>query len=383
MGGLPAVGQILTRYLPITGNWIYEQLRRLTRHRAVVITRATENLASFPVSAVHSLADQPALGRAWNRAAGAARGYMPFQLNAARAERVQLLHAHFGPAGARAVPLAKALSVPLVTSFYGYDLGRHRAGREGLRRKYAALFRSGAAFVVEGPVAAERLLALGCPPERVIVHRLGVDLERLPYRLRSRCQGDPLRVLMAARFTEKKGLEYGLEAVCVAIESGARLTVTIVGGPGPTAEDRAIERRLHGIVTRHVVADAVRFTGPVDHDEFRRLLYEHHVFLQPSVEASTGDCEGGLPIALIEAAASGMPLIGTWHSDIPDLVRGGETGWLCEERDVHGLVDALAEAAAPGGRLTELGAGARRRVEETFDLRRGSLDDVYQRVLRA
>lgn len=379
----PAVGQLFNRYLPITENWIWEQLRQLRDFRPVVLARRTDNLAAFPLASVHSAGAQPRWRRAASRVREAVAGYTPLHVAAARAEGVRLMHAHFGPVAAWGVTLAARIGVPLIASFYGFDLGRHPRGRAGLSARYARLFERGAAFVVEGPAAGRRLLALGCPEERIVVHHLGVDPDRIPFRQRSRAPGEPLRVLMAARFTEKKGLTYGLEAIARALAEGASLSATVVGDAGRGAADQRVKRELHALVERHGLDDRVRFTGRVPVDEYRRLLYEHDVLLQPSVEAADGDCEGGLPVSLIEAAASGMALIGTRHSDIPEVVKPGVTGWLCDERDVAGLTDALMKAAENADRLALLAAGGRRLIEAEYDARRATLDPVYARVLAA
>ena len=65
----------------------------------------------------------------------------------------------------------------------------------------------------------------------------------------------------------------------------------------------------------------------------------YHVFIQPSCYTATRDCEGGAPLVLLNAQATGMPVITTTHCDIPDEVIHNETGLLTAERDIEGLVD--------------------------------------------
>jgi colanic acid/amylovoran biosynthesis glycosyltransferase len=374
----PGAGQLIGRYLEITENWIHKQLVQLRRFRPVALARRTSNLDRFPLPAIHAQSQLPRWRRALDRAAELPLGYSPTLRAAAQAERVVLLHAHFGPRGVKALPLARSLRVPLVTSFYGFDLGQD--GARALARRYRTLFSEGAAFVVEGPAARARLVELGCRPEKVVINRLGVEMDGIAFARRERPSDRPLRVLMAARFTEKKGLTYGVDALCRAARAGADVTATIVGDAGRSPAEQEIKRRLHETVASSGTPERFRFAGRVKPEELRSLMYDHDVFLQPSVHAADGDCEGGLPVALIEAAATGMGLIASDHCDIPDLVRPGDTGWLCPERDVAGLVAALTDCSSDPERMARYAAAARARAEEAFDVRRSRLDDIYAGV---
>jgi len=377
----PGVGHLLGSYLRLTENWVHQQMRFARTVRAVVLAKRTENLDRFEGPPVHALEQLPASRRAWNATARALAGYDPFFLRHCRAERVRLLHAHFGYRGAKALRLARRLRVPLLTSFYGADMSVHPRGTDGLRRDYRALFDRGDGFIAEGPVARARLIEIGCPPEKIHVHRLGVDLEAIEFRERRRAPDSPLRVLIAARFQEKKGLPYAIEGFCRAARSDARLRLTIVGGPGPGRTGRRIETELHALVGRHGGADQVRFTGFLPWSGMHAIAADHHIFLHPSVTARNGDSEGGHPVVMTEMAAAGMPIIGTAHGDIPEIVVHGETGWLCAERSSEDVAAALAEALAEPGRLSDYGRAARRLVERSYDARRVTLDPIYARYL--
>ncbi|MDP9349108.1 MAG: glycosyltransferase, partial [Gemmatimonadota bacterium] len=205
---------MLSTFLRPTENWIYDQLRFLRTHRAVVLAKHRAQREEFPWEPVYALSARGLPEVALNRGLGRMTGYYPFFVRAARMEGVRLLHAHFGHLGLFALPLARKLGIPLLTSFYGVDMWKHRQGVRGLRRRYAALFAGGDGFLAEGPAARARLVEIGCPPEKVHVHRLGIDPAEVPLAER-RVGGDgELRVLMAARFTEKKGFPYGVEAFC-------------------------------------------------------------------------------------------------------------------------------------------------------------------------
>src|SRR5690606_24335579 len=107
---------------------------------------------------------------------GRADGFVEF---AARLWPAMLLHAHFGTRAWQNLVFQRRLKIPLVTSFYGYDAWMVPERELVWRERYRELFSAGALFLVEGPAMRERLCALGCPEEKIRVHRLGVDLDAL------------------------------------------------------------------------------------------------------------------------------------------------------------------------------------------------------------
>lgn len=382
MGGSePTVAQIHRTYLNLTENWIYHQVRFLRDVRSIFLAKRPANLHLFPWDEVFLLWQQPLLRRQVERLVFAVLGFFPYYREVCRTEGVDLLHAHSGAIGREMLPLAESLGVPLVTSFYGYEMTVHSEGLEGLRRAYRRLFDRGAAFVAEGPHAREQLLRLGCPPDRAHVHRLGIDPDEIPFVERRPAPDGPLRVLAAARFDEKKGLPYAVEAVCRVIRRGIPLELTVVGDAGTAPVQQRIKAELHRLVHHYGVDERVRFTGFLPTEQLRSLAEQHHIFLHPSVHARNGDSEGGHPVVLTEAAAAGMPIIATRHCDIPEVVVHGETGWLCSEKSVEELEAALEEAWEERFSLGRIGRAARRLVEARYDGRRNTLDPIYADVL--
>lgn len=379
----PTVAHIHRIYLNLTENWIYNQVRFLRAVRSIFVAKRPANRDQFPWDPVYLLWDRPRLEREWNRVAYHLLGYYPLYRRICRAEGVDLLHAHSGVQGVQSLRLAESLGLPLLTSFYGYELTVHRKGDEGLRRMYQALFSHGAACIAEGPAARQRLIELGCPPERAWIHRLGLDMRDYPLVERRPADTGRLRVLMAARFDEKKGLPYGMEAFCRVARHEPGLELTVVGDASEAPEQQRIKRELYDLVRRYDVQDRVRFTGFLPVAELRGLALDHELLLHPSVRASNGDSEGGHPVVLTEMAATGMPIIATWHCDIPEVVVDGETGWLCTERNVEELEAALADAWARRADFPAIGRRARVLVETKYDGRANTLDSVYLRVLGA
>jgi len=128
----------------------------------------------------------------------------------------------------------------------------------------------------------------------------------------------------------------------------------------------------------------VDFRGLVPKLELREAYYDHHIFLAPSRTGSKGDNEGGAPVTIIEAQASGMPVVATRHCDIPNVVQEGKSGLLAEERDEEGLGRHLESLAGSPDRLEKMGKWAHRYISENHDARvQGEkLGQIYDEIQR-
>lgn len=278
--------------------------------------------------------------------------------------------AHFGPDGCLIAPVAARLRVPLVVAFYGYDVSRRVRGpaAPGWRRRYAELFERAAAVVaISGHVAAA-LRELGCPEKKLRLVPLGCDLARFPLRDPARRQDEGrVRVLFAGRLTAKKDPLTAIRAVARARELLGRTPALELELVGDGELRAACEREL----LRLGLGGAVRCSGALPHDEVARRMGSAHLYLQPSRTANDGDAEG-LCVTLLEAAATGLPVVATRHAGMADALLEGRSALLADEGDVEGLARHLAELARSPGRWSELGRAGRLHVEERFDLERTS-----------
>ncbi|MCH8873332.1 glycosyltransferase, partial [candidate division KSB1 bacterium] len=380
------VAHLVGTYLNRTQNWIYNQIRFQTGYPAVVLGLRTENRNEFPCDNVYSL--QPDLST-WRFflercACNLQTGYYPYHYQIANKQEIRLLHAHFGRRGLRSLPLAKALGVPIVTSFYGADMSVQRNGLENLKKEYAPLFKTGKIFLVEGPAAKKQLESIGCSPEKIRIQRLGVNLEKITFKSRPVTKKGPIRVLMAATFTEKKGLPYGMEAFCQAARENPRLQLTVVGDARPTKPEEAlIKKHLQNIVSQYDMNDRVDFLGYIANEELKQVAFESHIFMQPSVIASTGDTEGGSPVAITQMAASGLPIISTYHCDIPEAVLDGTSGLLVDERNVEQLRLAILKLANDANLRLKMGKQGRKHISQHFCARKQGekLSEIYREAL--
>jgi colanic acid/amylovoran biosynthesis glycosyltransferase len=208
----------------------------------------------------------------------------------------------------------------------------------------------------------EHVARLAGPQVRERTHVIHCGVVPSRYEGPPRDTGAGLRLLSIGSLQLYKGQAHLVEACRLLVERGVDVTCRIVGaGPEQEALQRAIDAaRLSG---------RVLLLGPRTQDEVAALLGQANCYAQPSVVAPDGQMEG-IPVSIMEALASRLPVVASDLSGIPELVRPGETGWLVPPADAPALADALAEMAANPAEAARRADAGRHLVEQEFDLRR-------------
>ena len=271
------------------------------------------------------------------------------------------VHCQFGNLGPDVLRLKQigAISGKLVTSFRGNDLTGYLQTK---RICYRELFRKGDLFLPVSEVFRHRLIEKGCSPAKITVHRSGVDLTKFQYSLRRRAEGEPTKLISIGRFVEKKGLTYAVKAIARIVDSGYKVSYSLIG-------DGKLRPDLEHLIDQLGVGDHVRLLGCMPHSEVVLHLRNSHLLLAPSVTGTDGDQEG-IPNVLKEAMAMGIPVISTLHGGIPELVENGKSGFLVPERDVEALANRLAYLIDHPERWSEMGSHGRKRIEKYYDINR-------------
>jgi colanic acid/amylovoran biosynthesis glycosyltransferase len=266
---------------------------------------------------------------------------------------VRHVHAHFATHPALAAWVVRALAGTTYSfTAHAHDLYVDTAM---LREKVA-----GARFVVTISEFNRAFLERLCGPaaaRKLHVVRCGVDLSE--FEPRPRRAPDVPTFVCVASLRPYKGHAVLLDACRQLRDRGVRARVLLVG-------DGELRRRLAARVAREGLSGTVELLGARPHEEIPELLAGATAMVLPSVRARDGQMEG-IPVALMEAMAAGVPVITTRLSGIPELVADGETGLLVPERDPAALADAMERLAADpalGGRLA---AAARDAVAARFD----------------
>lgn len=292
--------------------------------------------------------------------------------------RPALIHAHFGVEGVYALPLAQRLGVPLVTTFHGFDATLSTAGLlcSPAYTWYALLrgrlAREGDLFLCASAFLRERIVGLGFPEARARVHYIGVDTKAIGPRAMAE---ETPTILHVARLVPVKGTEYLIRAFAHFAASHAAVQLVIIGDGGLLG---SLRKLAHAVG----VAERVRFLGALPHAEVLAWLRRAMLLALPSVRTASGRVEG-LGMVLLEAAATGVPVVASDIGGIPECVTEDETGFLVPERDVEALAERMGALLGDAALRLRLGAAARARVEERFDLRQQTraLEDLYDSAL--
>lgn len=331
-------------WLEITQTWLYNQVKYLPRDiENHVISRSSRNLDQFALARIHALKDTEFGSYLLYRILslfGKKDGNIRFLKKQLAQIKPDIVHSHFGNNGWAALDAVKGYGAPHFVTFYGQDVSRLPQEKPIWLQRYRDMFNApNTHFLCEGPFMVNSLIKMGCPADKVRVHHLGIEVDKIKYQPRQWYPGEPLKVLIASSFREKKGIPYAVEALG-RISKNMPLEVTIIGDAGTAKESIAEKRRI--IETLDMCKLPVtRMMGYQPQQVLWQEAYTHHLFLSPSVTASDGDTEGGAPLSIIEMAASGMPIVSSFHCDIPEVIDHGNTGWLAAERDVDGIVKCI------------------------------------------
>jgi len=288
---------------------------------------------------------------------------------------VALVHSHFGHYGLDMLNLTRERGIPLLVTFHGFDassLLRVEAYARELRELFAY-----AHVITVSRNMAERLAAYGLDETRLDVHYIGVPVENFDFVERKPlaariADGDPVRFVQVSNFVEKKGHRYTVEAFARYLPDHPRDVLTLAG-------DGPMRASVEALAREKGIADRVRFPGRVVKEQVGDLMRGADVFVHHSVTSANGDMEG-IPTVIMEAMSTGLVVISTRHSGIPELIEDGREGLLVAERDVDGYVECLRGLVEAD---PEIPRRARNKIERSFNIatQNGKLAAIYRRVI--
>lgn len=346
------------RYLPLSETFIYGELRRIRKVRPIVFARKRMNLKRFPYRRIEVLP----------------RGTRDI-VRDFRRRRIRLIHARFGNSGVSLLAAKRRLSIPMLTSFHGFDLPKKRDPSKPYHRKLRFLFRYGDKFTVPSRHMKRKLVRWGCPRNKIKIMYSGIDLSRFTHVEREP-KAEGITIAGVGRLHKKKGFIYLLKAFRLVLSAHPTSRLVIVG-------DGDERRRLKRYIHKWGLKRSVVMKGHVDHRKLTELLQGADIFCLPSVTTKDGNQEG-IPNSIKEAMATGLPIVSTKHGGIPELVEDGREGFLVPERHVGRLARRLIELIESPELRTEFGKRGREKVERRFDAVKQvqRLEGIYARLLQ-
>lgn len=373
------VAHIIGLYLPLTQTFIYEYLKNIKSFESIVVTEKVQNLELFPYDNLCIVRQRSRAEKAVDKISYMLTGRRPAKQSSYEKivvnREAQLLHGHFGWSAATTVPLKRSLGLPLVTTFYGVDVSA-LPKQNGWLEVYKQLFEEGDLFLVEGNQMKQSLAGLGCPIDKIAIQHIGVDVEKIEFKTRKPPKDGKIRILMCGSFIPKKGIPFGIEAFTEVRRERDDIQLIIVG-------DGHMRPQIESLIEHLGISTSVSLLGYRTHVEYLEQASKAHIFMAPSLTDDYGDSEGGAPTVLLEMQAAGLPVISTFHADIPEVVVDGESGFLVAERNSDALAEKLLFLIEHPDLWESMGLAGRKHIERNYNIRieAEKLERIYQQFV--
>ncbi len=371
----PTVVVFRRRMLAWSETFVARQALALPTWRPVfaAISRDASGEALLEGHACHLL-DEHARHPGLARLALSASGYLPRRWrDTLIAEKPKLIHAHFVSSGVAAMPIARALDVPLIVTVHGYDvLNRRLSIRD--RRKRSLLFETAACVTADSDFLLQRLLSLGCPAEKAVRHYVGTDIgaDWQSADERDALRDDVPHVLFVGRLVAQKGCHDALEAFAQVRATMPEARMSILGD-GP--ERSSLESRAKEI-------GGVEFLGVQPPATVRLALSQAWAMCCPSGYGTDGWQEA-FGLVFIEAQACRTPVVSYRTGGIGEAIEDGVGGYTVAPGDLDALAERLRAILGDPALRQRMGEAGRARVMRDFDIaaQGAVLESIYENVL--
>ncbi len=288
-----------------------------------------------------------------------------------------IIHCQFGPFGVMAMRLRQAgiIEGKLITNFRGFDISRHL--QEYGEDIYEELFKQGDLFLANCEFFRQRAIKLGCAPHKILVHGSGIDCDKFTFTPRYLPDDRIVRVATVGRFVEKKGLEYAIRAIAKVVQKYPKLEYHLIG-------DGHLREQFENLIKELEIEPFVILHGWKEQREIVEILDRCQLFVAPSVTAPDGNQDAPVN-TLKEAMAIGLPVIGTLHGGIPELVEEAISGFLVPEKDSESIASKLSYLIEHPQLWPDMGKAGRDRVKEKYNMNmlNKELYELYQKLTRS
>jgi colanic acid/amylovoran biosynthesis glycosyltransferase len=291
-------------------------------------------------------------------------------------EAYDIIHCQFGMYGIDAMIYRDigAIKGKLITSFRGYDISWYV--KERGKDVYKELFTKGDFFLANCEFFRHRAIKLGCDEKKIVVHGSGIDCSTFTFKTRYPHPDGKIRIATTGRLVEKKGIEYSIRAIAKLANIHPNIEYNIIG-------DGYLKEHLQQLIQELSVTQQVKLVGWKNQKEIIEILDKTHLFIAPSVTAEDGNQDAPVN-TLKEAMAMGLPVIGTLHGGIPELVKDNISGFLVPERDADAISEKLDYLIKHPEVWQQMGSSGRAYVENHYDMNQlnDELVEIYELVAK-
>lgn len=301
-------------------------------------------------------------------------------INFLREQRTDVLHFHFGSDAYIFTEVMKQAGVPSVVSFYGYDISSvpRFMGGLGVHLLKRGAFKHASCILAMSPDMKADLISAGCPAEKIVVHYYGVPTTAFRKIDRSYKSNTTVELLIIGNLQPKKGHLFLFNSLQKLMAEGFNQFKLNIVGAGPE-EDKLRKFALNSGLSNHVIFHgSAKFLS----DKMIAAITSADIFIHPSVVAPNGDKEG-IPGTIVEAMASGLPVISTLHAGIPYVIDNEHTGILVKEWDTNDLARRIKELASNVSLREKIGGAAKEYAARYLEQKhkQQELESIYDHLI--
>ncbi len=368
---------------------IYRQVIGLKRVRTTVYTQTHENAEMFPfepVVTMQKLARPRLRGnfilRFWYKHVlkvwpppfainKEVKPYYPYDLvDLLKRDKPALVHVYYGHKAVHFHDMIRAWGGPFVVSFHGVDVSKF-LGESDYAERLKRVFEEAKLVMARSQSLLDRLVQLGCPPEKLRMNRTPIPLEHLSATVRRPPADGQWRLVQACRLIQKKGILTTLKALAIVKEKYPQVRYVLCG-EGP------LKPKIEESVKKRGLEDNVELLGWLDQQQLLEQYRIAQMFLHPSEKTKEEDQEG-IPNSMLEAMATGLPVVATLHGGIPEAVTNRQDGLLVPEKSPEELAAAILQLMDNASELERTSVAAAASVRANFgsEAQVAAMEDVY------
>ena len=273
-----------------------------------------------------------------------------------RKNDINVVLANYGPMGVELMNICGPAGIKLVVHFHGFDATTYKV-IESYRERYKDMFEKVDSIIVVSNDMKRELISLGAREEKIYLNPYGVDMKKFDG---AKPETKGWIYISVGRFTAKKAPQLTIKAFVKVAQVFPDARLIMIGDGELWEESKQLAKELN-------IKEKIDFKGKMSPEEISELLKEARVFVQHSLKADNGDSEG-TPNTILEASATGLPIVSTLHAGIKDAVVHNETGFLVEEGNWEAMADYMIRLGEDSELAGRMGQAARKHMEQKYEM---------------
>lgn len=281
---------------------------------------------------------------------------------------IEFLLAEYGPTGVALSDACASAKIPFIVHFHGFDAYEIKT-IEMYATAYKKMFEGARAIIAVSVDMKNRLIDLGADPSKVLLNPYGVNTEK--FKNAEPVFSKPLFIAVG-RLTAKKSPLNTIKAFSIVVKQFPDARLVMIG-------DGELHSECSNLIKQLRIGEYVELCGAQSHEFIAEYLQKGRAFVQHSMQAPGGDSEG-TPNTILEAEASGLPIVSTFHAGIKEAVVHGETGFLVSEGDIDGMAEYMLRLAKDVHLAQTMGSAAQKYIQDNYrmDVRISRLKEIIE-----